>query len=361
MALVKTRPDTPDADTNSLFDELREAVTAHDPVGQGVLPLCRSGSVLRALLLVHAVLGVGLLFTARSAALWLESLAMAATVALPATLAWLLAACVARHWLARRPAMLQLGSVAAAGAAATLAVWWPLQAFDLAGGGVSPSPFAMPAAGLAGAMLAALLFQSERWRERARLPAAAAARLADLQTRIRPHFLFNTLNTAIALVQHDPRRAEEVLEDLADLFRAALGALDQATTLDAEVALSRRYLAIEQLRFGRRLDVTWDLDSAAAQARLPPLALQPLIENAVRHGIEPSDRGGRIEIRTRRRRDRVLISVTNTVSDAPSQPGHGIGLASVRERLRLMHDLEADFRVGLIEDGRYRVSLSVPA
>jgi len=127
------------------------------------------------------------------------------------------------------------------------------------------------------------------------------------------------------------------------------------------VELSRRYLAIEQLRFGRRLDVAWDLDPAAAQARLPPLALQPLIENAVRHGIEPSDRGGSIEIRTRRRRDRVLISVTNTVAEAPSRPGHGIGLASVRERLRLMHDLEADFRVGVIEDGRYRVSLSVPA
>ena len=91
--------------------------------------------------------------------------------------------------------------------------------------------------------------------------------------------------------------------------------------------------------------------------------MQPLIENAVRHGVEPSAGGGRIEIRTRRRRERVLVSVTNTVpaTGEPSRPGHGIGLASVRERLRLMHDLESDFRSGLIEDGRYRVSLSVPA
>jgi len=163
-------------------------------------------------------------------------------------------------------------------------------------------------------------------------------------------------------VQLDPRRAEEVLEDLSDLFRATLGALDKATTLAEEIELSRRYLSIEQLRFGRRLDVDWDLDPTAGAARLPPLALQPLIENAVRHGIEPSDRGGTVEVRTRRRRDRVLVSVTNTVQPgAAPRPGHGIGLASVRERLRLLHDLDADFRSGVIEDGRWRVSLSVPA
>ena len=153
-----------------------------------------------------------------------------------------------------------------------------------------------------------------------------------------------------------------VLEDLAELFRAALGAMDEATTLKDEVALSHRYLDIEQLRFGSRLRLTWDLDPQADDARLPPLVLQPLIENAVRHGVEPSDRGGQIEIRTRRRRDRVLISVTNTVplDGSAQRPGHGIGLASVRERLRLMHDLDCDFRSGLIEDGRWRVSLGVP-
>ena len=187
-------------------------------------------------------------------------------------------------------------------------------------------------------------------------------RSADLQTRIRPHFLFNTLNTAIALVQHEPRRAEEVLEDLSELFRATLGTPDRVATLEEEVALARRYLSIEQLRFGQRLQLRWDLDPTAARARLPTLALQPLVENAVRHGIEPATRGGTIEVRSRRRRDRVLLSVTNTVPlDAPSRRGHGIGLASVRERLRLLHDLDADVRSGIIEDGRWRVSLSVPA
>lgn len=353
MAPVKRPPDT---GTSTLFDDLREVVTVADGARPQALELCRSGTLLRALLLVLGVLAVGLMFGARSFTGWLGELSAAATVAVPAALLWVLVACAGRHLVARLSPSGQVAAAAVAGAVSALALWWPMARF-----GMAPSATITPLApALAGAMLAALVFQSERWRERARLPAAAAARLADLQTRIRPHFLFNTLNTAITLVQLDPKRAEEVLEDLSDLFRAALGALDQATTVGAEIELARRYLAIEQLRFGRRLDVEWVLDPNAAGAKLPPLALQPLVENAVRHGIEPAAKGGTIEIRTRRRRDRVLISVTNTVSDAPSRPGHGIGIASVRERLRLMHDLEADFRSGLTEDGRYRVSIGLP-
>lgn len=350
----------PDASSSTLFDDLREVMASPEGDGAGVLPLCRSGTVLRALLLVNGVVGLGALFNATTVIGWAGAWAGAALVAVPATLAWLLAACAARRWLARRPPAWQLLSAAASGALAATLVAWPMRWAGL----IRLDAEYGLALALSGAAFASALYQSERWRQSAHLPAAAAARLADLQTRIRPHFLFNTLNTAIALVQLDPRRAEEVLEDLSDLFRAALGALDQATTVGAELELSRRYLAIEQLRFGRRLEVMWDLDPAAAAARLPPLALQPLIENAVRHGVEPSDRGGSIEIRTRRRRDRVLISVTNTLPSAATsmpRPGHGIGLASVRERLRLMHDLESDFRSGVIEDGRYRVSLGLPA
>ena len=355
MSAVKRTHDT--GATSTLFDDLREVVTAPDPARPEPLPLCRSGTLLRAMLLVIVVLGAGLLFGAHSAAAWVSDLSAAATVAVPATLLWVLMACVGRHLIARAARGAQVAVAGGLGAAAALLLWWPMAAV-----GMAPSPGASPVApAVTGALLAMLVYQNERWRERARLPAAAAARLADLQTRIRPHFLFNTLNTAITLVRLDPQRAEEVLEDLSDLFRAALGALDQATTVGAEIELSRRYLAIEQLRFGRRLDVEWDLDPNAIGAKLPPLALQPLIENAVRHGIEPADKGGTIEIRTRRRRDRVLISVTNTVGGAPSKAGHGIGIASVRERLRLMHDLDADFRSGLTEDGRYRVSIGVPA
>jgi two-component system sensor histidine kinase AlgZ len=349
----------PDASTSTLFDDLRDVVVQRaEADGGSPWPLCGTGVALRALLLVHAALGIGLCFGAGRWLHWLAAMGAAATVAVPATLAWWLLACLAGRWLQPQAASLQFAVLSALGALSAGLAWRLLDRAGLA----PPSATGMLAPALTGAALAALLWLSVRWRQRARLPAAAAARLADLQTRIRPHFLFNTLNTAIALVQLDPRRAEEVLEDLSDLFRATLGALDKATTLAEEIELSRRYLSIEQLRFGRRLDVDWDLDPTAGAARLPPLALQPLIENAVRHGIEPSDRGGTVEVRTRRRRDRVLVSVTNTVQPgAAPRPGHGIGLASVRERLRLLHDLDADFRSGVIEDGRWRVSLSVPA
>ncbi|MBQ0929956.1 histidine kinase [Ideonella sp. 4Y16] len=313
--------------------------------------------VLRALLVAIAVTAIGLAFSHARLLDWALAMGTWATWVVPSALLWLLLACAAGQGLARRWPAWVAPVQALAGAVAAALVWQLLDHWRLA-----PRPASWLAPALAGGALALLMVRTVRWRERARLPATAAAQLADLQTRIRPHFLFNTLNTAIALVQHDPRRAEEVLEDLAELFRATLGTLNRASTLAEEAELARRYLSIEELRFGARLTVRWDLDPNAASARLPTLALQPLVENAVRHGVEPAARGGTIEVRSRRRRDRVLLSVTNTVPlEAAPRPGHGIGLASVRERLRLLHDLDADVHSGIIEDGRWRVSLSLPA
>jgi two-component system, LytTR family, sensor histidine kinase AlgZ len=196
-------------------------------------------------------------------------------------------------------------------------------------------------------------------------PPTPRARLAELQSRIRPHFLFNTLNTAISLVRTDPARAEGVLEDLAELFRVALADDSSgvggrgSVTLGSELELARRYLAIEQLRFGDRLRLEWQLDPAVDDARLPPLVLQPLLENAVRHGVEPAETGGLVRVRTRTRLGRAEITIDNTVSGGASQPGHGLALANVRERLRLLHDLDAQFEVRE-GDGHYRVRLVVP-
>lgn len=354
---VSTAPDT---GQSTLFDDLREAVAArvHAAEPRSVGPLCRVGMVLRALLAAIGVTAIGLAFAHARPLDWALAMGRWATWVVPSALLWLLLACAAGQALAQRQPRWVDSVQAGAGALAAALVWAVLEGWRLA-----PSPAAsVLAPALAGGALAALLVRTVRWRERARLPATAAAQLADLQTRIRPHFLFNTLNTAIALVQHDPRRAEEVLEDLSELFRATLGTLDRVSTLADEAELARRYLSIEELRFGARLTVRWDLDPNAARARLPTLALQPLVENAVRHGVEPAARGGTIEVRSRRRRDRILLSVTNTVpTEAAPRPGHGIGLASVRERLRLLHDLDADVHSGIIEDGRWRVSLSLPA
>ena len=132
-----------------------------------------------------------------------------------------------------------------------------------------------------------------------------------------------------------------------------------SVTLGSELDLARRYLAIETLRFGERLKLEWQLDAAADLARLPPLVLQPLLENAVRHGVEPAEAGGQVRVRTRVRLGRVEITIDNTVSGAASQPGHGLALANVRERLRLLHDLDAQFDVHRAK-GRYRVRIVVP-
>jgi len=323
--------------------------------------MCHVGVVLRAVLFVHIVLGLGLLFGAGSFEQWLGQLALASGVALPGVLLWLVLSCLLKDPLAALPGPAQWAAVMLLGAACAAACW-ALQAYVglglLADGpGLAAGRWLAPA--LAGAALAAALFYWLRLRAIAQGPADTTARLAELQSRIRPHFLFNTLNTAISLARIDPARTESLLEDLAELFRVALAGTGQAVTLASEVELARRYLAIEQIRFGDRLQVSWELDPAAGAARVPPLLLQPLVENAVRHGVEPSDDGGTIRIRTRMTRGHAVIDIDNSVRARTSRPGAGMALQNVRERLRLMHDVAAQFEVRP-GDGSHRVRIVVP-
>ena len=215
----------------------------------------------------------------------------------------------------------------------------------------------------AGALLSALLVAGLILRARARAPATTTARLAELQARIRPHFLFNTLNSAIALVRAEPAQAEALLEDLSDLFRHALVEQGETATLGEEIQLAQRYLAIEQVRFGERLRVQWLLDPNADGAHLPPLLLQPLVENAVKHGVEPSRHGGKLRIATQRRGDRVVVRITNTLpaphEGSTSTRGHGIALDNVRARLALLLDVQAQFSTK-VKNGLYQVRISIP-
>jgi two-component system sensor histidine kinase AlgZ len=197
-------------------------------------------------------------------------------------------------------------------------------------------------------------------RAKGRMPADTTARLAELQARIRPHFLFNSLNSAIALVREDPARAEALLEDLAELFRHALWEQGDSATLAEEVLVARRYLAIEQVRFGERLRVEWAIDPRAGSARVPALFLQPLVENAVKHGVEPSPTGADVKVTTQRRGSVVVITVTNTVPAGQGKPGNGVAQDNVRDRLRLLHDVQGQFQTALI-DGMYQVRMEVPA
>lgn len=163
---------------------------------------------------------------------------------------------------------------------------------------------------------------------------AKQSELDALQARIRPHFLFNTLNTGAALVHQRPADAEQLLLDLADLFRAALGNA-RDIDLEEELALTKRYLEIESLRFGNRLQVEWDTPAILPKALIPALSIQPLVENAIRHGVEPSPSGGKIDVRIATTAASATITIRNTLPPpgTRSTAGHNIGLNSVRARL----------------------------
>ncbi|QCB48383.1 histidine kinase [Hydrogenophaga sp. PAMC20947] len=322
--------------------------------GRGlVFDTCQVGVVLRAVLFVEAIVWVAALFGASHLWSWMGQMAMLTGAGLPAVLLWLLAVCAAKRWLARLhmawqwAAGVSLGALAALYGCGMLA--W--------GGLISPAPWLASAA--SGALISAVLIAGLIWRARARTPASTTARLAELQARIRPHFLFNTLNSAIALVRAEPAKAERLLEDLSELFRYALVDSNEAVPLSQELDLARHYLAIESVRFGARLRIEWSIDPTAAEARLPPLILQPLVENAVKHGVEPSETGAVVRISTHRRGSVVVIKVTNTVPAGTGAPGHGLALDNVRQRLNLLHDVEGRFQSVLV-DGIFQVRLEIP-
>jgi two-component system sensor histidine kinase AlgZ len=210
------------------------------------------------------------------------------------------------------------------------------------------------------ALVAAGLLGYLRLLAKAYSPALVEARLQALQARIRPHFLFNSLNAVLSLIRRDPKRAERALEDLADVFRTLMSEPRQFVRLADEISLLERYAGIEQLRLGERLRITWELDTAPTDALLPPLVLQPLLENAVFHGVEPGTGAGEVLVRIERRGDRVLARIENPyVADQQRRVGNRMALENIRERLALFFDAEArmDTRA---EGGRYRVEIDMP-
>ena len=197
-------------------------------------------------------------------------------------------------------------------------------------------------------------------RNRAFSPAISEARLQALQARIRPHFLFNTLNAVLSLIRKDPKRAEGALEDLAELFRTVMVDNRELIALGDELSLCRQYLNLEQLRLGERLRVDWRLDPAIEEALVPPMLLQPLVENAVYHGIEPGIAPGVIEVRIERRDDRLWLHLANPYhEDYQHRQGNHMALANIRERLQLHFDVEASLDTR-IADGRYEIGIAMP-
>jgi two-component system, LytTR family, sensor histidine kinase AlgZ len=201
-------------------------------------------------------------------------------------------------------------------------------------------------------------FVTHQWRRSVEM--RATARVHALQARIRPHFLFNSMNTIASLTRSDPALAEQAVQDLADLFRANLNEQRNVLLLEEELEVAHIYQRIEQLRLGERLRVDWKIDALPQDALVPGLMLQPLLENAIYHGIEPSPDGGTVTVTGDVAGRLITIVVRNPVGESQSERGgHQLALANIRERLALMYGERALVKSGRF-DSEYIVTLRFP-
>jgi two-component system sensor histidine kinase AlgZ len=214
---------------------------------------------------------------------------------------------------------------------------------------------------LLSAIVTAIVLYYFNLQQRAYSPAIAEARLQALQARIRPHFLFNSINAVLSLIRSQPKRAESALEDMADLFRVLMTDNRELVPLAQEIALCRQYLALEKLRLEERLKVNWHIEQMPPDAMIPPLILQPLLENAVYHGIEPLPNGGEITIHILRKHEDLEINISNPFSaDKDKHSGNKMALKNIKERLLLHFDLEASLK-SEVSNQHYSVTIRIPS
>ena len=242
--------------------------------------------------------------------------------------------------------------VVAGGLAYAQNLFWQSLGFGDSGNALRPVVLAMAAT--------VVLLGYFELRARAFSPAQAEARLAALNARIRPHFLFNTLNAVLSLIRARPQQAEAALESLSDLFRAAMRDPGEMISLADEIALGKQYFELERLRLGERLAVNWQIGAVSMDLPIPPLMLQPLLENAVYHGIEPLPEGGTVSVSIARRGDELRIAITNpNAGQSQHAAGNHIAVANIRERLALYYDLEARLEIEVGEQF-YEVRIFLP-
>lgn len=330
--------------------------TANHNANTSALPNFRNLGILLRILVIVNVLAIGAAI-ARASSLqsaWREFVEMSAVVQ-PVTIVAVLMLVAVNGRLQRLAYFAGAALVAVVAVAAMLLVLFML---DYA------YPQEIPGSPLRNAVLAlittAILLVYFDLRGRALSPAIAEARLQALQARIRPHFLYNSINAVLSLIRQDPKRAETALEDLADLFRVVMGEGRELSPISREIELCRQYLEIEQLRLGDRLKVAWRIDKMPPDALVPPLLLQPLLENAVYHGIEPRVQPGEISIDVYASRGQLHAVLRNPYArEGTHHAGNKMALANIRERLQLHFDAEAtlDTRVG---EDTYQVHIVLP-
>jgi len=275
--------------------------------------------------------------------------------------------CVSRRYLCRlqettAAAVSYLSLIAVTGIVSEVA-WWLLAGSDDTAWGGSHAVFLLRNLGISAIVSAVALryfYIQHHWRRR--MESESQARIQALQSRIRPHFLFNCMNTIASLTRSRPQAAEQAVEDLADLFRASLGDARHRVPLGEELALCRRYLRIEALRLGDRLRTEWDIDALPGDAMVPALTIQPLLENAIYHGIEPVPEGGVIRISGSRADGELCIVVDNPVGDSASasrRDGNRLAQENVAQRLTAYYGKAGRLQVES-GAGHYRVFIHFP-
>jgi len=213
-------------------------------------------------------------------------------------------------------------------------------------------------------LLLRYFFMQQQWR--LNLAAQSRAEVQALQARIRPHFLFNSMNTIASLIAVSPETAETAIEDLSDLFRASLSEKNM-TRLSDEIELTKSYLAIESLRLGDRLQIEWQIDQNLLDFEVPSLCIQPLAENAIYHGIEPIEKGGKIQISALQIDNRLVLSISNPLMSDPSskhgastfRKGNQMAQDNIKQRLKLVYGSKGAFTINDTKEN-YTVSLLIP-
>ncbi len=276
--------------------------------------------------------------------------------------------CNIRPWLARLDAVWSGIATFSVIQTATLLITWlahdgPLNPGHAASFSHLDGIHYLKILGVSGLVTAAwlrYLYIQSRWHQQIR--AEGEARLDALQARMRPHFLFNSLNTIASLTRNNPKMAEELLLDLAELFRAILRKEAKWVKLKDEIGLTCQYLNIERQRLGERLRVDWRLTDAPEDALVPPLSIQPLVENAIYHGIEPSQAGGKIVIDGQLTKRHLVLTVKNTLPEMDtrrSRRGTQLALANLRARLEACFPGEARLFTSVV-DNCYQVRMIFP-
>ncbi len=325
---------------------------------------CNLGVILRLLVIVNVmVLGAALARAniAVDASALMREFLLISIVAQPAIILSLVATCAAKPFFMKLTYWRGISAVFVLEGMIGVLFWFlhrallPIVSAGESGPSISIVQFAI----FFFVATAAVLFYFDL-RARSLAPAFTEARLQALQARIRPHFLFNSINAVLSLIRDEPKRAERMLEDMAELFRVLMADNRQLKPLADEIELCERYLEIEQIRLGDRLKVDWQIKDMPALALVPPLILQPLIENAVYHGIEPQSGDGTLTIAIHSVGKQVRVVLTNPYQSGSTHvSGNRMAIANIKERLQLHFDAEASLRAD-INGALYIVTINMP-